>query len=272
MASNSLGLPADIPQRSLEAVRLADLLVFEENKGARLVLKAAGVTKTYLRLSEHAEIDTITAVKKALMEGLKVVYMSDQGTPTVADPGRLLLETAYTLDADIRVVPGPSSIMAALSACPFLTNQYLYRGFLDREPEKRRKEIEQIAKSTIPVVILDTPYRRKALLSAFQEIFEEDRRIFLAEDMSGESERFLIGTPAELLEKSKEKLNFVLVVSPALQTVAKKPALSHRPCKKERASHKANMSEPPRRKSQQSVQQGAPQERPSKYRSNRPKR
>ncbi len=119
MAANALGNPSDIPLRSLEALRTADLIVFEEDKVARQTLKAASIHRDYLRLTEHLELDTIDAVKKALKSGQTVVFMSAQGTPTLADPGKKLLDVAYAAGAHVSPIPGPSSVTAALSICHF---------------------------------------------------------------------------------------------------------------------------------------------------------
>jgi len=190
MAANSLGRSEDIPERSLAALRVADLLVFEEDRAARQALKAAGLHRSYLRLTEHREAESLEAVEKALINGSTVVYMSDQGTPTVADPGRELLVLAYRLRAHVQVIPGPSSITAALAACSFLHNGFVFLGFLPREEEAREATLRAHAHSKLPLVLLDTPYRRDALLASVKKVLGAERLCLLAEDISGPNESF----------------------------------------------------------------------------------
>ena len=226
LAGNSLGHPNDIPVRTLESIRTADLLVFEEDRGARHCLKAAGVFRDYLRYNEHDQKDTLTAVRKALKRGQTVCYTSDQGMPTIADPGQSLLDIAYQLSAKIQVVPGPSSISTALAACPFLGNRYQYLGFLARDEHERQKEIESLADLVDPIVILDTPYRRKKLLGALLRVLGPERRALLAVDISGAQEAYYLDKLETMARLDLPKLNFVLIVEgriPAPQARRQKP-------------------------------------------------
>lgn len=219
MAGTSIGQPIDIPLRSLDALRTSDCLVFEEDRPARKALKAAGIHRDYLKYSEHNQSDTLKTIAEHLRNGDKVTYMSDQGMPTIADPGKQLLQLAYSIGAKVSVIPGPSSITAALAACPFTNDQFIYRGFLPREPAKREKAILLLKEKDEPVVILETPYRRKALLQDFLRTFGYKRKALLALDITGPQETFIFGTFADLINAPEDKkLNFVLILAPDKQS------------------------------------------------------
>jgi len=216
-AASHIGCLQDIPQRTLEILQKADLLVFEEARHARQLLKQAGVHRPYLLFSEHKEADSIEAVKKALTQRETVVYVSDQGCPNLADPGRELLELAYQRKAQVRVIPGPSSITSALAVCPFDVRQFFFAGFLPREPDKRRATLRKLSEMPCALVILDTPYRRQALLQDVETIMSpQGRHGFLAVDISGEAEQYLLGTFPSLRSQSESlgKENFVLIIGP----------------------------------------------------------
>jgi 16S rRNA (cytidine1402-2'-O)-methyltransferase len=214
MAANALGNPNDIPTRSLEALRTADLIIFEEDRVARQTLKAASIHRDYLRLTEHMEPDTLDAAKKALKAGQIVVFMSDQGTPTLADPGKKLLEIAYQQGAQISPIPGPSSVTAALSICPFLNGPFLYLGFPPREPDEREAWLAHYSHVDFPLVILDTPYRRPALIASCMKVLGADRRVLLVFDISGPEEAVHLDKLENLAKLEKDKINFVLVIAP----------------------------------------------------------
>ncbi len=215
MAANTLGNTLDIPTRSLEALRTADLIVFEEDKIARQTLKAASIHRDYLRLTEHIEQETLESVKKALKSGQTVVFMSDQGTPTFADPGQKLLEMAYAAGAQVSPIPGPSSVAAALSICPFLHGPFLYLGFPPREPAEREAWLAHYSKLEFPLVILDTPYRRVSLLASCMKVLGQDRRALLAFDISGPEEAVHLHNLETLAQLETDKTNFVLVIAPS---------------------------------------------------------
>lgn len=216
LAANGLGLLEDIPSRSIELLRSADLLVFEEDRPARKSLKAAGIHREYIKLTEHQEVDTIESVREALIQGKSVCYMSDQGMPNVADPGHVLLKDAYALGMRVKIIPGPSSISVALAACPFKIEEYRYLGFLPRDSGKRLKAIKSFANHREEtLVLLDTPYRRKALIADLCKGLSGSRCALLALDISGPHEEYVFDSLDNLSKLDYGKLNFVLVITPA---------------------------------------------------------
>ena len=216
IAANAIGNPADIPARSLEAVRTADLLIFEEDRPARQILKAAGVHREYVRYSEHRESLAEDDLVKCLKAGGTALYMSDQGVPGLADPGRGLIAIAREQGATLRVIPGPSSVTAAIAACPFDMSAFHYAGFLPRESEHRLSALKKLATDNRPTILLDTPYRLAKVLRDVHGA-SPAMQVFLAMDISGEHERYELGTAKALLGRLDSwppKLNFVMILNP----------------------------------------------------------
>ena len=215
MAGTSLGNQLDIPQRTLEAVRLADLLIVEEDRPARYVLRTAEIHRDYLKFTEHREVETMQALGRCLAEGNTAVYLSDQGMPVLADPGNCLLKIGYANRARIEVIPGPSSLTVAIAACPFDASQFFFAGFLPRQAGAREGALKRYARFQVPIVLMDTPYRRTALLKDCAKVFEK-RQGMLAVDISGPSEHYYcesLGKLSAISQDLSKKLNFVLVIS-----------------------------------------------------------
>lgn len=217
MLSNHIGCALDIPQRALAVLQVADLLVFEEDKGARQALKSAQIHREYLKFSEHGQLDVLDTIKKTLKKGLSVAYMSDQGSPTISDPGSAILELVYELNANVKVVPGPSSVTAALSACPFDIKEYFFAGFLPREQNQRVKALRQVLQRSESIVLMDTPYRLKSLLELFDREIGKKRRGFLACNASCDDEQYYIGSWSQLLKTTSalgKNTNFIVIIAP----------------------------------------------------------
>ncbi len=215
MASSAIGNPKDIPLRTLDAVRDSDLLVFEEDRPARLVLKTAGVHRDYIKYTEQDEVHNLRTIEKALKQGQTVCYMSDQGCPTLEDPGSPVLKSAWSVKAKIQVIPGPSSVTAALSACPFSVKGVVVAGFLSRDQDLRERELRKLSGSGYPFIIMDTPYRIKHLIESLQNVLDPQKKFVLAMDISGEHEFYSYDNASETLKALDElppKLNFVIVV------------------------------------------------------------
>jgi 16S rRNA (cytidine1402-2'-O)-methyltransferase len=212
MASNHIGRPEDIPPRALIALKEADLVIFEEDKPARQTLKAAGIHRDYLKFNEHHQQDSLEEATEALKKGSTVIYMSDQGSPALADPGRHLNKIAFSCGAKVQVIPGPSSVTAALSAAPFDTNRFRYVGFPPREPDKRDKFFSKEISSGDCVVLMDTPYRLKALVESLAKSHPAGKAL-IAIDITGEKEQYHYGPFKKLaIDVPGEKLNFVMVI------------------------------------------------------------
>ena len=217
MAANAIGNLLDTPVRSLKALQEADTLIFEEDRPARAALKAAKIHRTYLKYNEHGQKDTLEILRLDLKAGKTVCYMSDQGMPTIADPGKALMEIATSLKANIKVIPGPSSITAALAACPFLEGAFHYQGFLSRDEKQREDQLTALKKLQIPIVLMDTPYRRQKLLGQCKDRLGGQRKALLALDISGDHEAYPYGSLEKIEKESrqiKDKLNFVLILAP----------------------------------------------------------
>jgi 16S rRNA (cytidine1402-2'-O)-methyltransferase len=209
LAANSIGCDQDIPQRSLAVARTADLLLFESDKGARRVLKAAGIHRNYLIYAKKNTILALDEARLAFRAHKSVAVWSDQGMPHVEDPGQEILELAWSLGTKIEVIPGPSSLCAAISACPFSMHSFKCFGFAPREEEARRKLLETTRYEN--AVFFETPYRLKNLLESIGSIMPK-RILFLAIEIGNESENYLSGCATEIMKHlPTEKQNFILI-------------------------------------------------------------
>ena len=103
--------------------------------------------------------------------------MSDQGSPTLCDPGSALSNLAFKINAPLKVISGPSSVPAAMSACPFPINDFVFTGLLPRKNEEKEKKIKQYLKLKTTIIVLDTPYRRKQTLEIFAALCGSQKKL-----------------------------------------------------------------------------------------------
>ncbi len=220
-AANAIGNPKDISSQALELLKTCDVVCFEEDRGARVALKQAGIHRDYFKFTEHREQATLSELHSALQNNQSVIYMSDQGASNVADPGQDLIALANSCGARIRIVPGPSSITAALMACPFDGKKFYFGGFLPREKNLRELELKNISANIFHMLIfLETPYRRDVFLESVLSVIKNTRRVFLAFNISCEDEKYFTGSAAECVVFSKglpKDLNFVCILEGKLK-------------------------------------------------------
>ncbi len=212
IVSTPIGHVDDITLRGLEILKKADMIVCEEIKPAARLLHEHRVSKDLTELNEHNEAEASGEVLEALKEGKSVALISDAGTPLLADPGEVLVQMAIKNRVPIKAVPGASSVLAGLVCSGLPTRQFIFAGFLSREPSERLREFGELAREKRTVVLLETPYRLKPLLEAAAEVMPE-RQAFLGCKLTTSFETMHHGTMAELkakFEGLKFKGEFVL--------------------------------------------------------------
>lgn len=214
IVSTPIGNWDDITLRALKILRDVDLLVCEEFRvGSTLLKKLSLPPKELIDLNEHNENEQVGIVIQKLFEGANIALISDCGTPVFADPGHILINQATQMGIDVVPIPGPSSLMAALSVLDFKLDRFYFAGFLPREKEHRKSVLNSLRSMDIPIILMDTPYRLQKLLDEVGQTFGKNRRITLGINITMDNEKFLRGTVAEIIKQlNQKKAEFILVV------------------------------------------------------------
>ena len=214
IVSTPIGNWDDITLRALKILKDVDLLVCEELRvGSTLLKKLSLPAKELIDLNEHNENEQVGIVIQKLFEGANIALISDCGTPVFADPGHMLINQATQMGIQVVPIPGPSSLMAALSVLDFKLDRFYFAGFLPREKDHRKTVLNSLRSMDIPIVLMDTPYRLQKLLEEVSQTFGKNRRITLGINITMENEKFLRGTVAEIMKQlNQKKAEFILVV------------------------------------------------------------
>ncbi|MBW6473957.1 MAG: 16S rRNA (cytidine(1402)-2'-O)-methyltransferase [Anaerolineaceae bacterium] len=214
IVSTPIGNWDDITLRALKILENVDLLVCEEFRvGSTLLKKLSLPTKELIDLNEHNENEQVGIVLQKLFEGANIALISDCGTPVFADPGHILINQATQMGIEVVPIPGPSSLMAALSVLDFKLDRFYFAGFLPREKDHRKSVLHSLRSMDVPIILMDTPYRLQKLLEEVGQTFGKNRRITLGINITMDNEIFLRGTVVEVIKQlNQKKAEFILVV------------------------------------------------------------
>lgn len=197
VVATPIGHPADITLRALETLKSADLVIGEELKALRQILKAAGIQAGRTdQLNEHSRPEDIEYFVGECRDKT-VALVSDCGTPGVFDPGAELVSACRRAGIGVHPVPGASSVTALLSVAGVRLTTFVVYGFLPANKEERARAWRDIARESRPCVILETPYRGKALAVELGKHLPE-RRCVLGLDLTLSSERIWEGQARDL--------------------------------------------------------------------------
>ncbi|HQO10353.1 MAG TPA: 16S rRNA (cytidine(1402)-2'-O)-methyltransferase [Clostridiales bacterium] len=174
-----IGNQADISQRALETLKSVDVIISEESSAVKSLSAIHGFKKQYFVFNEHNEEKDADYVINFLLKGESCALISDCGTPTFADPGKILLQRCYSHKITVVPVPGPSALMTLLSLSPIDIRKFLFAGFLQKTKQDRIAELKKLKLLHVPVVLMDTPYRLLDVMADISEIFNDKKVLFL---------------------------------------------------------------------------------------------
>ncbi|MHB1119468.1 MAG: SAM-dependent methyltransferase, partial [Bellilinea sp.] len=214
IVATPIGNPRDITLRALDILKTVDGIICEERREGSTLLKRLEVPERELiTLNEHNEAEMTADLVLRMFKGASFALISDAGTPVFADPGAYLIQEASLSGLQVMPIPGPSSLMAALSILDFKIEKFVYGGFLSRVPGERRQELTRLRGLRMPLVLMDTPYRLAALLDDVEKTFGKGQRLTLGFDLTLPSEIIARGTPAEVKKiLGPRKGEFILIV------------------------------------------------------------
>ena len=214
IVATPIGNIDDITIRALKVLRTVDAVICEERRQGSTLLKKHNVTpKELIPLNEHNEPMEAQQIVMRLVDGMNMALISDAGTPLFADPGAQLIQQAVTMGIQVVPVPGPSSLMAILSVLDESLDQFVYAGFLSRNPNQRRQELKKLQGLNMALVLMDTPYRLTALLDDIEKVFGKNQRLTLALDLTQPGELIARGFPEEVKRAvGGRKGEFILVI------------------------------------------------------------
>ena len=147
LVATPIGNLGDLSARARQVLEEADLICCEDTRRTRALLSAMGIPAggshgdRLLSLHGHNEGARVDRVQACVAAGGTVAVVSDAGTPGISDPGTLLVSRLSEAGEDVSIVPGPTSVVAALVISGLPTDRFCVEGFLPRKGTERRDRV-----------------------------------------------------------------------------------------------------------------------------------
>jgi 16S rRNA (cytidine1402-2'-O)-methyltransferase len=200
VVATPIGNLEDVTLRALRVLKEVGLIACEDTRRTRTLLAHFGIHAPVTSYFEHNKLTKGPAILRALSEGKSVALVTDAGTPGISDPGFLLVKAAREAGVPVVPVPGPSAVIAALSAAGVPADRFVFDGFLPMKPGRRLRRLEALRDLEMTVVCYESPHRILASLEAIAQVFA-DREIVAAREMTKQFEEIVRGTARELAER-----------------------------------------------------------------------
>jgi len=219
IVATPIGNLRDITLRALDTLKGATRVLCEDTRLTGRLLAHFGIKTGMLPYHEHNAAQMRPKILAMLDSGQALALVSDAGTPLISDPGYKLVREAAALNFPVFTVPGPSSVVAALSIGGLPTDRFLFLGFLPPKAAARRMALAEIKAVAATLVFLEAPSRLAATLRDLAEILGP-REAAIAREMTKlheEVRRGMLAALAEAYAKAEPpKGEIVILVGPPL--------------------------------------------------------
>ncbi len=213
-----IGNLEDITYRAVRILSEVDLILCEDTRVTINLLNKYGINKPTMSYHSQSKLAKLDKIIELIGEGKTLALVSDAGTPTISDPGSVLvskIRESYK-DMEIIAIPGPSALVSALSVSGLPASEFVFFGFL---PHKKGREtlFKEISQTERTVVFYESPHRIMKTLDSLKKYIGE-RKVVIAREISKIYEQVISGTASEteayfLKNKDKIRGEFVVLIS-----------------------------------------------------------
>lgn len=210
-----IGNLEDMTFRAIKVLKEADLILAEDTRTSGFLMKHFEIRtpmQSYHKFNEHKTVENIVLRIKS---GLKVALISDAGTPSISDPGFLVVRACVENEIDVECLPGATAFVPALVVSGIPSDKFCFEGFLPQK-KGRQTRLTKLSTEMRTMVFYESPFRLVKTLTQFGEVFGTDRKASVSRELSKMFEETKRGTVTELAQYFTEhppKGEIVIIVA-----------------------------------------------------------
>jgi 16S rRNA (cytidine1402-2'-O)-methyltransferase len=216
LVATPIGNLGDVTLRALETLAAVDLIACEDTRITRRLTERYGIAVELTPYHEHNAATARPRLLEHLAQGASIALVSDAGTPLISDPGFKLVREACAAGHAVTALPGPSSVLTALSVAALPTDRFFFEGFLPAKESARRARLKELARIQATLVLFESGSRVQETLHDLT-ITMGTREAAICRELTKLHEEVTRAPLAELAEKADQletRGEFVLVIGP----------------------------------------------------------
>ena len=218
VVATPIGNLADLTDRARAILGAVDLVACEDTRTTGAMLNRLGLQRELFAYHEHNELEAAEKLAAFIALGKSVAVVSDAGTPGLSDPGFRLVRACRRRNLPVVPVPGPSALVAVLSAAGLPTNGFLFAGFLPPKSAARIGFLERYRDFAYTLAFYESCHRIDKFAAEIVTVLGPDRVICIAKEVTKLHETFFVGLAGEVvarLAKASLKGEFVVLIAPS---------------------------------------------------------
>ena len=216
LVATPIGNLKDISLRALETLQEVDLVVSEDTRKTGMLLHHYEIKKPLLSFREDNETRALPKVMEHLTAGENVAIVTDAGSPSISDPGFILVREALANNIQITAVPGPTALITALTLSGLPVHSFTFRGFAPRKSGQRQHFFEIDKDSPHTLIFYESPHRLLAFLKDALAVYG-DRSVAICNDLTKKFEMIDRGRITDMIQKfsaEEPRGEYCIVINP----------------------------------------------------------
>lgn len=216
-----IGSARDMTLRGLDILASADVIAAEDTRTTRKLMEIHGVplgSRQLIAFHDHSREGAVSGLISLIKDGKSVAYLSEAGTPLIADPGYELGVAAALEGLVVTAAPGASAVLAALTVSGLPTDRFAFVGFLPAAKVQRETQIAELRNLAFTLVFYESPKRVREMLCSLRDILGCDRQAVVCRELTKKFEEIKRGTLevlADSFEGTAPRGEFVVLVGRA---------------------------------------------------------
>lgn len=208
LVATPIGTARDITLRALDVLTSADVIAAEDTRTARKLMDIHGVPtkgKRFVAYHDHSDASVRENLAKMISDGKSVAYVSEAGTPMIADPGFALARHVKSEGHSITGLPGASAVIVALTVSGLPTDRFLFAGFPPNAQAARQTFLQEFSQIPATLVFYESPKRVHKCISDMKAVFGDSRQASICRELTKKFEEVISGTLTELEQETRDR-------------------------------------------------------------------
>ena len=183
LCATPIGNLSDITFRAVDTLKSVDLIAAEDTRHTMILLNHYDIKTKMTSYHEHNKYEKAEELLGLLLEGKNIALITDAGTPSISDPGEVLVRRCHEDGVPVTSLPGACALVTALSVSGFPSRRFVFEGFLPQETKERKEVLASLKGERRTVILYEAPHRLVKTLSQLQEVLG-DRRICICRELT----------------------------------------------------------------------------------------
>jgi 16S rRNA (cytidine1402-2'-O)-methyltransferase len=214
VVATPIGNLEDVTLRALRVLREVTVVAAEDTRRTARLLQHYSISTSTTSLHEHNEHARTPNLIHRLLGGESIALVSDAGTPVISDPGTRLIAEAHRHSIRVEPIPGPSAVIAALSASGISGDGFVFAGFPPSRAKARILWLKALGEEERPVVFFEAPHRIRATVDDLASLFA-GRKVAIARELTKIHEKLAVRPISDwVLDPPVDRGEFTLVIEP----------------------------------------------------------